>query len=103
MIFDPADFKPSAGHHRQVRIRGLAARLGQHAMNLSAMVGLVIEEVRHEQPARLRSLVPQARREIGKRAGPANPGRARPLIQVWSAHRRWLIVLWIEPRKAPRS
>ncbi len=52
-LFGPADFKPSAGHHRQVRIRGLAARLGQHAMNLAAMVRLVIEEMRHEQPARL--------------------------------------------------
>jgi hypothetical protein len=33
-------------------------------------------------------------------------GRGEPasrLIQIWSAHNRWLSVAWIEPKKAPRS
>ncbi len=33
-------------------------------------------------------------------------GRGRSVkrpIQLWSPHSRWLSVLWIEPKKAPRS
>lgn len=51
---------PSVGHHRQVRIARFSARLGQHAKDLLTMVGLVIEEMRYQQPAWVRDLPPEA-------------------------------------------
>src|SRR5207302_9131772 len=41
---------PSHRHDRQVSIAGLAARLREHAMHLSAMMCLVIEHVRDQNP-----------------------------------------------------
>src|SRR5258708_2493928 len=40
-------------HERQIGIAGLATDLRQHAMHLAAMMGLVIEHVRDQQPLRL--------------------------------------------------
>jgi hypothetical protein len=52
--FRPADYSRTecalAGHLRQVSVVGLHAGLGQHAVDLSAMMGLAIEEVRNEVP-----------------------------------------------------
>src|SRR5262249_27781796 len=44
---------PSRRHERQVGIPGLTARLSQHAMDLAAMMCLMIEHVRDQNPFRL--------------------------------------------------
>ncbi len=73
-----ANFVLSAGHHRQVRISRLHTCLGQHAMNLPAMMGLVIEEMRYEEPARLRQSRAQGSAKNTQARRPANPRRDRP-------------------------
>src|SRR5262249_25695382 len=40
-------------HQKEIRVAGLFARSGDHGVSLSAMVGLMIEEMGHQQTARL--------------------------------------------------
>jgi hypothetical protein len=59
----------SAGHHRHVGVLRFHASLRQQAMDLSSMMGLVVDEVRHEPPNRPTDIARGALREIGQLPG----------------------------------
>src|SRR5262249_47108475 len=65
----PPRARPLRRRERQVGIAGLAAGLGQHAMHLAAMMGLVVEHVRDQQPFRLVDLGLDRTGEIRELAG----------------------------------
>src|SRR5215813_13219633 len=56
MVSSPGGRRPGRSlhrHERQIGIAGFAARLRQHAMHLAAMVRLMVEHMRDQEPFRL--------------------------------------------------
>jgi hypothetical protein len=52
-----------SNHQKQIRVPGLLAGRGDHGVSLAAVMGLMVEEVRHQQAARLAQLFVDGRAE----------------------------------------
>jgi len=50
-------------HQKQIRVAGLLAARSDHGVSLAAVMGLMIEEVRHQQAAGLAQLFVDGRAE----------------------------------------